>query len=160
MIKRIISLLLLLSVAITLISCEEDKTFSHKEISLVLTDEFYETDSENYDLLLTDGRVSVAVARISLATSLENGIPDAFDPLDFAEFFLGESGADANIYTFGDIPYYTAYAEREGDELYLLYTFYRSKYAYFVITYTAPRAAESEWRERFLSFADTVYFTA
>ena len=159
MLKRIFASLVMLSLLIpTLTSCGE-KTFSHAELYMTLPSSFDAVESAEYDLALTDGEATVGLMRISLVAAMESGIRDTYSPKDFAEFMRDESNIDSEVYTYKDIPYYTVAASSGGRDFYSLYTFYRSKSAYFVIVFTAPKDREEEWREKFLGFADTVNFT-
>lgn len=161
MLKRILSLILTVGLLIpSLISCDDTREFSHSELVISLPSGFYKEDSSEYDLVLTDGESSVGIMRISLSAAFESGIPDTLSPLDFAEYMLKKSGIDGAVYSYGDVPYYTVTVNGGGGEYYSLYTFYRSKYAYFAIVFSCPKRLEDEWREKFFSYADTVAFTA
>lgn len=161
MAKRIISALLLAVLTIShLVSCSSEVTFTHAELAIVLDSSFSSLESEQYDLLLDNEEVSVGVKRISLYAAGQSGIPDSFSPLRFAQFVLDERGETAEIFSYGDIPYFTLYETVSGIEFYTLYTFYRSKYAYFIIAFASLAEDEGEHREEFFGFADSVYFTS
>ncbi len=127
---------------------------------MVLDSSFTEFSSEQYDLALEGEGMNVGVKRISLYAASVEGVPDNYSPRRFAEYFLSKRGDEAEIFTYGDIPYFSLSESVSGVEFYTLYTFYRSKYAYFIITFATERARESEYRERFFEYADTVYFTS
>ena len=159
MFKRFALLLLALSLSL-LTACTEPMTFSHAELYITLTDDFEETESEGYDLSLSSGDVSFGLIRISRVAAEESGISDTMSPSELAEFTLGEKGKTGacEIYSYSDIPYFTLYEQVGGREYYTLYTFYRSVYAYFIITFAVPRDKEAEYRETLLEYADTVRF--
>ena len=161
MLKRIIAAILaIFTLALSLSSCARDKTFSHAELSIVLDTSYDQIQSEQYDLLLDNGDSSVGVKRISLYAASLSGIPDSFSPERFAEHVLSERGEPGEVYTYKDVPYFSLYEAVSGKEFYTLYTFYRSKYAYFIIAFATPSDGEGDLRERFFEFADSVYFTS
>lgn len=161
MIKRTVAFFaLLVLLFFSLTSCTSEKTFSYAELSIVLDSSFEELSSEQYDLVLEGDGMNVGLKRISLLAAVESGIPDTYSPERFAEYFLSKRGEDAEIFTYGDIPYFSLYESVSGVEFYTLYTFYRSKYAYFIITFAAERQDEGKFREKFFEYANSVYFTS
>lgn len=160
MFRRSVSLLLFLSL-LFLFGCSEQRSFSHAELTLTLTDDFTEVESEGYDLALRSDKVSVGVIRISLAAAENSGIPDTMSPEDFALYTLKEKRGEGacDVYSYKDIPYFTLYEAVGGREYYTLYTFFRSVHAYFILTLAVPRADEAEYRETLFEYADSVIFT-
>lgn len=139
---KTVTLLLLLSLSISLVSCSEEKSFGHCEITLSLPDTFYEYDSEKtYDKAYTDGEMIVGILRISYSACVSEGIPTTMTPRKLADFYKDRalSGAEVGEVTVdGDLVYYTYKlgGELGGGYTYLA-TFYFTPYAYFVITYIA-----------------------
>ena len=161
MLKRAVASVLFCIILIpSLFSCESDKTFSHAELSLVLDTSYEEISSEQYDLLVDNGESSIGIKRISLYAAALSGIPDSYSPERFAEHVLSERGDAGQVYTYKDVPYFSLYERVSGKEFYTLYTFYRSKYAYFIIAFATPSENEGDLRERFFELADSVYFTS
>lgn len=158
MVKRILSALILLSLLFSLFSCGSED-FSYGELVITLPGGFSEEESDSYDLVMSDGDVRVSVLRISLYAAASQGIPDNLSPRKFAEYVYSERDGEGGVFDYGDIPYFTEYAETGSQRLYTLYTFYRSKNAYFTVLFTSPRSEESDLRERFFEYADTVMFT-
>lgn len=159
MIKRVISFfLVLLTVAAALVSCSDECAFTHCEITLTLPKDFGERESENFDLLLSNGEATVGISRITFIAGFNQGIPETYTAKQFASFFMYKSGKDAEIYSYGDVPYYS-YTEDSGSKtLYCLATFYRTRYAYIYVLYSTDESKESEWREKFLSYATSASF--
>ena len=155
MIKRIFAALLLPLILLTALSCGRENVFTHAELSLTLPKDFYEVEAEDSDILMTNGRVTVAVSRYSYES--EN-IPSYLTAEIFAEYCLEKSGLEAEVYMYGDIPYFTYYNTQGGTRLYCMATFYSTPYAYFYILYATPASLESEWRERFFTIADGVFY--
>ena len=159
MLKRaFIAAALTVSLLLSLTSCS-DREFSHAELRITLPSGFSEEASESYDLVMRDGDVSVAVLRISLYAASDSGIPDNLSPYAFAEYTSDERGREGDIFIYRDIPYFSDYTEISGRKFYTLYTFYRSKNAYFIVLFSSLRSLESEMREKFFEYADTVSFT-
>jgi hypothetical protein len=155
MTKRIFSLILLPLVILSVFSCGRDNVFTHAEFSLPLPKDFYEVEAENSDLLMTNGEVTVAVSRYSFESE---GIPAYLSADIFAEYCLEKSGIDADIYMYGDIPYFTYYDSSSGARLYCMVTYYSTPYAYFSVLYATRAANEAAWREKFLAIADGAYY--
>lgn len=158
MLRKILASVLLLATIFSLSSCGSEE-FSHAELIITLPSGFSSVESDSYDLVMRDGDVSVSVLRVSLYVAAQQGIPDNLSPRAFAEYIFEARGLEGAVYDYKDIPYFTEYAESALRKLYTLYTFYRSKNAYFIILFTAPRKDEAALRESFLEYADTVKFT-
>lgn len=155
MLKRILSALLLPLILVSVLACGRENVFTHAEFNLPLPDDFYEVDPVNSDMLMTNGAVTVAISRYSYASDT---IPSYLEAEHFAAYCLGESGIDAEIYTYNDIPYFTYYSASDGSPLYCVVTFYSTPYAYFSVLFATPKSLESAWREQILILADGAYY--
>ena len=159
MIKRAISLLLVLTAVLTLlVSCSDERDFTHCEITLTLPKDFKERESENFDLLVSNGEAFIGISRITFIAGFNQGIPETYTAKQFASFFMYNSGKEAELYTYGDVPYYSYIEESGSKTLYCLATFYRTRYAYIYVLYSTEESKESKWREQFLSYATSVSF--
>ena len=87
MIKRVLSLFLGMAMLLSLlVSCSSERIFNHCELYLTLSRDFEDVgSSDSFDLLLSNGDVSVGVARISFAAAYENGISDTLTDRAFAD---------------------------------------------------------------------------
>ena len=152
----ILSILLIISV---ISSCSDYKTFDHCELYIRLPSDFEDVGaSDNFDLLISNGDVSVGVSRISFTAAYNNGIPDTLTDKAFAEYFLAQIGKELTVYTRDGVPY-VSYTEEHGSrQYYCVATFYRSLYAYFLVLYSTDAHLGDEWRELFLEFATDVTF--
>ena len=155
MIKRIFTALVLQLFLICTFSCGRENVFTHAEFSLPLPKDFYEVESESSDMLMTNGEVTVAISRYSYESE---GIPSYLTADIFAEYCLEKSGVDAEVFMYGDIPYFTYYSSPSGTQLYCMATFYSTPYAYFYVLFATPAALESEWRETFFTIADGAFY--
>ena len=159
MIKRTVSLfLMLITVATLLVSCSDERDFTHCEITLTLPKDFKERESENFDLLISNGEATVGVSRITFIAGFNQGIPETYTAKQFASFFMYHSGKSKELYNYGGVPYYSYTEESGAKTLYCLATFYRTRYAYIYVLYSTDASKESEWRESFLKCAATAVF--
>ena len=142
----------------SLVSCSREKEFSHCELTLVLDDSFEEKESEEYDLLLTDGEVVISITRISFVVSPSMGFPETDTSKGFAANYMHRTEGSDELLTYGDVPYYTYTEEYEGAQFFHTYTFYRSYQAYFVVAYSVRGENGEASLDRFLEYADAAYF--
>ena len=157
--KRVLSLFLIMSLSLTfLVSCKEKKEFTHCEFTFVLDDSFVAEESEEYDLLLTDGEIIISLMRISLDAALSTGISDTYTAKGFAAFFMHKSTKSDTLLTHGDVPYYTYTEKYSGKEFFHTVTFYRSYSAYFVVGYSVAGEDGDKHLDRFLEYASCAYF--
>ena len=63
-----------------LVSCSDTEEFTHCELTLVLDKSFREEESEEYDLLLSNGEAVVSLTRISFEAGFDSGIPPSLPP--------------------------------------------------------------------------------
>ena len=157
--KRILSLsFLLLFVISFLTSCGGVKEFTHCELTLPLGRDFEEKESTDYDLLLSDGKIAVAVTRITFIAGYNQGIPDTYSAKAFANFFMKKSGNGDTVLMLGDVPYFTYTADGKNTEMFYLVTFYRSLNAYFIVTYASKEQDREETEARMFDYVASVYF--
>lgn len=157
--KRGFSLVSLLLILSLLFSCSDERSFNHCELYITLPEDFEDVgSSDSFDLLLSNGEVSVGIARISFTAGYNQGIPDTLTDKAFGEFFIKQSGKSLTVYTYGGVPYVSYTEIQDGEPYYCLASFYRSLHAYFFILYSTDGALEDKWREDFLKFATGVSF--
>lgn len=152
--------LILTLVAAVFVSCKDTDTkeFTHCELTLVLDEDFQTEESDDFDLLLSNGDVAVSLIRISFEAGFNQGISDTYTAKGFAAFFMTKSEKNAELLMFGDVPYYT-YTETAGEsEIFYTVTFYRSYNAYFVVAYATALENRDILSEKFLEYADNAYF--
>ena len=157
--RKFTSILLLIC---TLIFTSCGKTeYIYCELTLPLSEDFYiDEPTDVYDAVFSNGEAAVAVVRITFSAAYADGIPDTYSPRAFAEFYkLNNGQSDIELKTKGDVPYYTYTLKDGANEFYLMQTFYRSKYAYLIVTYMCPIAAKVSYHMQFLNFATGAYFT-
>ncbi len=155
MIKRALALLLLSVLVLTSCASEPEYPYSHAELVLPLTEEFYAVEDKSYDAAFTDGEITVAAIRVSFAAALETGIPDTLSAKHFARYWLIETGHSTDVAEYMDI----AYTDYTVDDAYHMVAFYRTRYAYFVILFAAPDAIYLDARPRFIEIMKGVWFT-
>lgn len=156
--KVLILFLILTFSFFALVSCSDTKEFTHCELTLVLDKSFQEQESEEFDLLLSNGDAVISLTRISFEAGFDSGIPDTLTPKGFAAFFMNKSGKSDELLMRGELPYYTYNESVNGSDIFYTVTFYRSYNAYFIVAYATPLQNKNELSEKFLWYAENAYF--
>ena len=150
MLKRILVLILTLSIVFSLFSCEGEKKFTCADLTLTLPSSYREEDGgESANMLLTDGKSTVSIKRLSIIDAEAQGINSSYSDRQFAEFFLINSDIDGVVSVYSDVPYYTYYDTTGGAGLFCLAAFYRTPYAYFIVIFATSSDREREARDEF-----------
>lgn len=161
--KKYVSLLLIFGVLLSFVSCNKNnkKKFEYCELGIVLTKDFDEYDSDGaFNIAYSDGSTIVGVSRYSFVNCEELGLLSTYTPEKLAEVYLKKMDReiDGQIEKSGDVPYFTyTDASDDGYSYFYMPTFYRTPYAYFVITFITPKIREDEGRVEFLQYISTVY---
>ena len=160
-IKIFVSLLLVISVIFLSTSCVQYKKFEYCEMGIYLTKEFKEYDSEGaFNVAYSDGNVIVGITRISFVDSEQLGFLTTHSPRVFAEVYrdMMERELKGEVDMHNDVPFFT-YTDVGSDGAIYFYmpTFYKTPYAYFVITFITPKLREDVGRVEFFEYIDTVY---
>lgn len=161
MIKRTLSVLLTLVLLLSLASCDDKDRFEYCELGIILTEDFKSYDSEGaFNVAYSDGNTIVGIARYSFVDCEELGLLSTYTPKKLAEVYLDmmDRTVDEGVIVYGDVPYFT-YTETsdDGSEFFYMPTFYRTPYAYFVITFITPKSREVVGRVEFFEYISTVY---
>ena len=139
MIKKILSLAILISSLVLLTSCA--RTHTYAEFTLTAPRDYKEYDSDgDYDLAFTDGYATVGVVRISLVTAEKTGLDITYTPGDFAMYYMQLAGINSKLQLEEGIPYYTYFQTVGGRKYYYLAAFYRTEGAYFTVTCTVEES--------------------
>lgn len=156
MFKKLLLFSVCVSFLLFAVSCKEkEKIYSHAELVIPLTEDFYDTNDPLFDVSYSNGEISVAVLRISFAAGILNGIPETFSPDRFAKYWLSQNERQAEIIVRGDY----AICDYIESGTFHLASFFRAKNAYFVILFATREALEVKWRDKMLEFSNGVYFT-
>lgn len=160
-IKLPVILILIASLVFSLVGCSNDKRVEYCELGIILTEDFITYDAEGaFNVAYSDGNTIVGIARYSFVDCEELGLLTTFTPLKLANVYLEmmDRTVDESVKVRGDIPYFT-YTEtaEDGSSYFYMPTFYRTPYAYFVITFITPKVREGEGRSEFFGYMDTVY---
>ena len=157
--KLLIAFLLILS-TLTATACSGDRAFEYCELGIRLPRSFKEREArEGFDLEVSDGYITVGITRYSFDAVIKDGILATHTPLKFAEVYKGlmEGVPVGPIRESGDIPYFIYKGASASGEAYYMPTFYRTPYAYFVITFVSSSDISDRTREQFLAYAGTVF---
>ena len=159
MIKKTLALVLVILTCLSIASCSDEPiVFSHCELTIPLSEDFYEISDENFDVSYTDGNSVVAILRISHDAALNEGISNLFTAYEFGEYWIHRLERDTNLIS-GDGAVWCDYYEGEGTGAqYYLESFYRSKHAYFVVLFATAAGRADTYRDSFLEYAKGVKF--
>ena len=155
MLKRFFCVILLVATIVSCASCTRDKSFTHADLTLTFDKDFREEKSEDYDLLVTNGKATAALSRLSFVDALRQDISATMSAQEFAEYMLLKTGKSATVFIRGDYAYYTYREVMADGEVYSMATFYRTAYAYVVVLYATSAVRELEYREKFFEYADS-----
>ena len=155
MLKKIMTLALVALILTSATSCGKGKSFTYADLTLTFDKGFYEEESADYDLLVTNKEATAALTRLSFVDAIEQDTPITLSADEFAEYLLSISGKRYEVYNRGDYAYYTYYEEKDGGNIYCMATFYRTAYAYVVVIYATAASREADYREKFFKYADS-----
>ena len=159
MLKRLLCLLLLLSVAVSFSACGQGNTYTVAELSMTVPKGYAPADNGgNSNLLLTNGQSTVSFKRLSFIDAEESGVHTGYTATQFAEFFLINSEINGAVASHGDTPYYSYYDNNDGVRLFSIAAFHRTPYAYFIIIYTTLASREEEGRRECFDMMETVVY--
>ena len=157
MFKKILTLIITLSLCLSLFSCSEE-VFSYCELRLPLPNDFEEIENENFNATYSNGNYAVAVLRVSFVDAIIEGISETMSAYEFGEFWLESCKRRATLKT--DSFVYCEYNDKVGGVKYYYFaTFYRSAYAYFTVLFMTVEELKTEGRKDFAEYAKNLYFT-
>ena len=154
--KRLISLLLAVISILSLVSCKTRE--GYLELGLDIP-EAYEKQSleDTFDAAYTDGVSVIGIARLSFEAAIDDGIVETLSPEGFAKYYRQRIGKeDAALTIAGDVPY-IVYEGGEEEKYTYLVAFYRSRYAYFVVTFATGSEYFSSCRAEYIEIATSAY---
>ncbi len=133
--KCIFAVLLLASLLLT--ACGGTVRAEHCELGINLPNGYKKHDTGGaFDLSYASDTIVVGITRISHSAAINDNIPPTLEPKGFCELYMSRAGHTGDVFLYGDVPYYTYTNTGEGGKSYTCAaTFYRSPYAYFVITF-------------------------
>lgn len=156
-IRIVIAAVLLIALLFSLAGCDKTKPIEYCELGLVLNRDFEPYDSDGaFDVAYADGDVIMGIMRYSFVDCEEYGLLSTHTPEKLAEVYLDKSNdnKDIEILKTGDVPYYY-YTSSEG-YVYLV-SFYRTPYAYFIITYITPIVKFADEYNSILGYMQSAY---
>lgn len=158
-IKMAVLLLLVFAIILSVTSCtKREQTYC--EIGFTLPKGFVKLSApDDFDLAFENGDEVIGIRRLSFSAVLEEGLLTTHTPERLAEIYrerLNVSGA-STVFLHGDVPYfiYTLYAD--GGTYAYMPTFYRTSYAYFIITFICKNSIDEGTRVKFFGVCDSVY---
>ncbi len=157
--KKIIAFLLILTMLFAFSSCER-RGVEFCELGIGLTSEFKPYDASGaFNVAYSDGNLIVGITRYSFVDCIEQGLLTTHSPERLAEIYLERLGVEPfeGIISHGDVPYFIYEMERDGEAYDYTLTFFRTQFAYFVITFITPADRHHRERVRVFNFMDSVY---
>ena len=162
MIKRTISIFIVIALALSLIGCYgEPVGYGHAELRLNLPRSFGDFDTDGaYDVAYSREGMVVGILRLSFEMCAKEGVLTNMSPTVFAEFYSNKAGNIAgDIEVEGDIPYFTYTLIGDDDKSYTyMPTFYTSHYAYFVVTFITPTDSVESERANISDYLSEIIF--
>ena len=161
--RVIISFILIIATLFSFASCKKERETRVEfcELGIVLDEGFETYDSDGaFNVAYSDGKTIVGISRFSFIDCEEMGLLTTFTPRKFAEVYLEmlDRTVDESIKVYGDVPYFTyTNVGSDGEGYFYMPTFYRTPYAYFIITFITPKTREAVGRVEFLEYTSTVY---
>ena len=157
--RGMLALLLVLPILLSLVSCGS-REYVYCEIGIEIPRDYKKVDAgKDFDLAFEKGDTMIGIRRMSFDDVLEDGLLTTHSPYTLAEIYrerIAVSNA-STVFTHGDIPYFV-YSISDGYTTYAyMPTFYRTRYAYFIITYICKNTVNEGGRVEFLEICDTVY---
>ena len=158
MLKRGVLMLLIIATLLSLASCtSREQTYC--ELGFTLPRGFVQLSApDDFDLAFENGNQVIGVRRLSFGAVLEDGMLTTHSPERFAEIYRERIGVNSasDVFMHGDVPYfiYTLYS---GGTYTYMPTFYRTPYAYFIITFICKNEMNEGTRVKFLGVCDSVY---
>ena len=159
LLKTIIAILLIFPILLSLVSCGA-KEYVYCEIGIKIPSGYRVHDAKNdFDLAFEKQNRIIGIRRMSFDVVIEDGLLTTHSPYTLAEIYrerIAVSNA-STVFTHGDIPYFV-YSISDGQTTYAyMPTFYKTRYAYFIITFICKNTITEGGRVEFLDICDTVY---
>ena len=157
--RVVLAFLLILSI-FSAVACSGERVFEHCELGIRLPRAFKEKEArEGFDLEASDGHISVGITRFSFDAVIKDGILATHTPLKFAEVYQGliEAATVGPLRESGDIPYFIYRETTAAGEVFFMPTFYRTPYAYFVITFVSQSDITDSMLDELLGYAKSVF---
>lgn len=157
---RKIALILLFAICLTASSCSRVKAVEYCELGIVIPKDFEPVHSDVFHSAYSDGDTFMGITRYSFSDCVNNGLLTTYSPLKFAEVYLEMMDKTVldEIKEHGSVPYFTyTLTDEDGNQILYMPTFYKTRYAYFLITFITPMARYLEAKNEFLEYTETVY---
>ena len=155
--RRALMLLLLFCLCLSLFSCGED--YGYLELRLEMPKAYESADAEgSFDAAYSDGRAVIGITRLSFEAAIDDGIIETYTPKAFAKYYKKRIGKEnLEIYENGDVPYILYTEQKDGVSYFYQCSFYRTKYAYFVVVAVCREDFSDMYSEEFLEIAKSAY---
>lgn len=152
-----------LCLTLCLTSCSDpgEKTFSKAGMSITLTDEFYENEYYNltahYEMKDEDVTVSATKEEFSAIEAAGDTIDSRED---YAKLIMEDNEIEAELKTSESGKMYFTFTKTPYDTEYVYYAFiFETDDSYWLFQFGCESAAEPDYRDLFMKWADSVSFS-
>ncbi len=161
--KNCVCALLVFVLMLTSLSCADDREPTdyyphHAELALTIPPDYAEFESGTFDAAFTDGSAVIGITRLSFQ-AIADGVIETFTVFQFAQWYAEdykeENGIELEILMISDTPY--CFFTSGG--YYTLRSFYRSRHAFFIVTFMCVEEKAELYAPKFLKYADEAYLT-
>ena len=158
--RRLLSLVALL-LAFSLTACgTKGPTHYYCELVIPLSEDYVQSDSEEFDVVYTNGECALGILRISFQAAIAEGITDTLSAKSFGLYYANlMCGRDVEMQKHSGVDYCSYYDGEGALEHYYLEAFYRSDNAYFVLLFATLKGNEDAYKDKILDIMSGVYFT-
>ena len=159
--KRISVALLTLMLACSLLLCgcslfaEKEQTFTAGELTLTLTNRFFESEYEGYDVVFDSSKVAVFALKEEFTD--EFGAEKTLN--DYAELVIAANEMkDVTVQTKDGLTYFNYKSDVDGDE-YTYYAFvYKTDDAFWMVQFACDSKSADKQVDNFFKYAKSVSF--
>ena len=159
--KHFTKLFISLVLACTLLLCgcsliaEKEKTFTKEELSITLTNRFYESEQEGFDLVLASTKAAMFALREEFSEGL--GSSETLDQYAQAVIDANEL-ENVETQTKDGLTYFVYRSDVDGDE-YTYYAFvYKADSAFWLIQFACESKKADGQTDNFFKYAKSVSF--
>ena len=155
--RRALILLLLFCLCLSLFSCGEN--YGYLELRLEMPRAYETAEAEgSFDRAYSDGRAVIGITRLSFEAAIDDGIIETYTPEAFAKYYKKRiDKSHLEVYERGEVPYIIYTEQKDGVSYFYQCSFYRTKYAYFVVVAVCREDLSEMYSEEFLDIASSAY---
>lgn len=157
--KRAVTVCIFFLFAALFFSCGEEPTdmsYRHKycELALNLPQSYVEMESDSFDAFFSTGEAFIGVSRLTFQGIEGDDLDGSMFPDEVARKYAQKNSLDVSVV---DCEGYSYFVYTEGG-YYNVISFYRSKYAHFIVRFMCIEEKKDRFASDFLKYASTAKF--